>query len=211
MHKKGTFPESLKKAEVIPIFKSGSRVLTNNYHPISLLSPFAKIFESCIYNQLINFLNKNKTLYALQYGFREGSSTELAVSDIVDDLTSSIENRLINCSVFLDLAKAFNTVNHLILLEKLEMYGIRGVPLKLLRSYLAGRTQVTLVNNVKSTPKVVDSGVPQGSTLGPLLFLIYINDLPLSTKMRVRLFADDACLSLENSDRLILITIINKL
>ena len=143
-------------------------------------------------------------MYHLQYGFRQGGSTELAVSDIIDDLTNSMENKLINCSVFLDLAKAFNTVNHQILLKKLESYGVRGVALKLLRSYLTGRTQITLVNNNKSNSKGVDSGVPQGSTLGPLLFLIYINDLPLATNMKVRLFADDACLSFENTDPLAL-------
>ena len=196
----GIFPDQLKKAEVVPIFKSGQKSLASNYRPISLLSPFAKIFENCLYSQLISFLNKNSVLYPLQYGFRENSSTEFAVSQIVDDLTTCIENKSINCSVFLDLAKAFNTVNHQILLKKLQSCGVRGVALKLMESFLADRHQWTVVGSQKSDSKIIDVGVPQGSTLGPLMFLIYINDLHTATNMKVRLFADDACLSLSNKD-----------
>ena len=153
-----------------------------------------------MYNELINFLNKHNVLYHLQYGFREGSSTELAVTQLIDEITNTIERKSINCTVFLDLAKAFNTVNHKILLKKLECYGIRGNVLNLIRSYLSQRSQYTTANGSESETQTIDCGIPQGSTLGPLLFLIYVNDLPEVTKMKVRLFADDACLSLENKN-----------
>ena len=200
----GVFPKSLKIAEVVPIFKSGSKTLCNNYRPISLLSPFTKIVESYLYNEINDFLSKNKVLYNLQYGFREKSSTELAVSQITDDLSDSIEKGMINCCIFLDLAKAFNTVNHEILLHKLEYYGIRGITLELMKSFLSNRQQLTRINNHKSSAKLINSGVPQGSILGPLLFLRYINDIAYTSDMKVRLYADDACLSLEHRDPIIL-------
>ena len=192
---KGVFPDSFKLAEVVPIFKSGNKNNMNNYRPISLLSPFSKIFESYVYDQLIQYLDKNEVLYKLQYGFRKDSSTELAVTQIVDDIIDVIENNSIQCSVFLDLAKAFDTVNHDILTYKLEKYGVRGPPLLLINSFLRNRCQSTIVNSVRSSSKIIKSGVPQGSSLGPLLFLLYINDLPLCTNLKVTLFADDACLS----------------
>ena len=171
---------------------------------MSLLSSFAKIFENHIYRNLNSFFNKNNVLHKLQYGFRKNSSTELAVTQIVDEIVKTIEKKSILCSIFLDLAKAFNTVNHKILLKKLNAYGIRGNALKLLSSFLVNRKQCTTVNGQKSNFSIVDSGVPQGSTLGPLLFLIYINDLPLHTNLRVRLFADDACLSFESNNAVFL-------
>ena len=206
----GVFPETLKIAEVIPIFKSGNRSIINNYRPISLLSPFAKILENYIYNELLDFLNKHRILYNLQYGFRQDSSTELAVSQIVEDLAESMDNNKINCSVFLDLAKAFNTVNHEILLTKLNKCGVRGITLKLFESFLGNRKQFTTINNHSSSLESIDTGVPQGSTLGPLLFLIYINDLPTATTMKVRLFADDACLSMEHNDPSTLQLLVNR-
>ncbi len=205
----GIFPESLKMAEVVPIFKSGSRANVNNYRPISLLSPFAKIFEAHLYEQLLQYFNKNDFFYKFQYGFREKSSTELAVTQIVDDTINVIESRSIQCSVFLDLAKAFNTVNHTILLNKLEKYGIRGLPLMLIRSFLQDRLQCTNANCTKSNWKFVRDGVPQGSSLGPLFFLIYINDFPNCTNLRVTLYADDACLTYDHHDPLQLENVIN--
>lgn len=206
---KGVFPESLKLAEVIPIYKSGKKSNINNYRPISLLSPFSKIFETHICNQLTSYLNKNNILHSFQYGFREDSSTELAVTEIVDDITGALENKSINCSVFLDLAKAFNTVNHDILLYKLDTYGVRGVPLQLIQDFLKDRTQCTSVNSYKSNAKHINVGVPQGSSLGPLLFLLYINDLPTFTNLKVRLFADDACVSFEHKDPLFVEEVVN--
>ena len=145
----------------------------------------------------------------MQYGFRKNSSTELAVTQIVDDVIDVMENSSIQCSVFLDLAKAFNTVNHDVLIYKLEKYGIRGPPLFLLNSFLHNRYQSTIVNNTRSNLKVVNCGVPQGSSLGPLLFLLYINDLPLCTNLKVTLFADDACLSFSHHNPVVLEQIVN--
>ena len=196
----GFFPDSLKLAEVIPIHKSGPKNDVNNYRPISLLSPFSKLLETHIYNNLINFLNKNDVIYHNQFGFRNNSSTDLAVINTINDLISSLENRKTTCSIFLDLAKAFNTVNHNILAQKLEKYGVRGPPLTLIKNYLKDRQQITNVNNFKSNSLKINVGVPQGSCLGPLLFLIYINDIHLITNFKVRLFADDACLSLSHTN-----------
>ena len=206
----GTFPDLIKLAEIVPIFKSGSKTSYSNYRPISLLSPFAKIFESYIYFQLDDFLTKHNVIYNMQYGFRQQSSTELAVNHIVDDLSNCIDNKMVNCSVFLDLAKAFNTVDHCILIKKLEKCGVRGIALEIFKSFLAKRKQFTTVNGQKSTAKHIETGVPQGSTLGPLLFLVYINDLPFASTMKVRLFADDACLSVEHKNPETLELIVNK-
>ena len=190
----GVFPDMLKSAEVHPIYKKGSKILTSNHRPISILSPFSKIFERHILNQLTNFIQKHKILHPFQYGFRTNSSTEMAVTQILEEITDKIQNGQFVCSVFLDLAKAFDTVDHSILLGKLYEYGVRGLPAELIKSYLTGRTQRTIVNNITSDPSVVTCGVPQGSILGPLLFNLYINDIIEISNFSIKLFADDACL-----------------
>ena len=205
----GVFPTSLKIAEVIPIYKNGAKTNCDNYRPISLLSPFSKLIESHIYNNLIKFFNKNNVLYNNQFGFRDDRSTDLAVIDTVNGITKSLDKKLTNCSIFLDLAKAFNSVNHHILLQKLEKYGIRGLPLLLLQSYLKNRQQWTRVNGSRSDKLYINVGVPQGSCLGPLLFLIYINDMHLCTRLNLRLFADDACLGMSHVDPVALEIIMN--
>ena len=146
-----TFPDIVKTAEIIPIFKSGDKHTCSNYRPISLTLPFSKIFEKCLYKQLNEFFTINNILYKYQFGFRENYSTELAVSQICDDIINSLEHRSITCSIFLDLAKTFHTVNHSILLSKLNKCGIRGPSLELLQSYLTNRKQCTIINNVKSS------------------------------------------------------------
>ena len=196
----GVFPDSLKSAEVIPIHKSGSKHDINNYRPISILSPFSKLFESHLCKCLTDFFDKHDILYRKQFGFRNGRSTDLAVLETINELAINMDKKLVTCSIFLDLAKAFNTVNHEILLLKLEKYGVRGSPLCILKSYLKSRSQRTKVGCSISSEVILDTGVPQGSCLGPLLFLVYINDLHLHTAFKVCLFADDACLSLSNVD-----------
>ena len=134
-----------------------------------------------------------------QFGFTKGRSTAHAVRQLCDEFVDNLDNGKITCAVFLELSKAFDTVNHQILIKKLEHYGIRGLPLQLLISYLTDTFQYTIVNNVKSNLKQVKCGVPRGSTLGPLLFLIYINDLSYLSKFNTKLFADNTVLTLSNS------------
>lgn len=185
---------------MVPVFKKGCKSQTSNYRPISILSPFSKIFERHLHDQISNFLNFNNLLYKFQYGFRTNSSTNIALSQVCEDLAKRIDNGSIACSVFIDLAKAFDTVDHSILCDKLELYGVRGLPGKLIHDYLCNRTQITVVNGVRSAPEKITCGVPQGSILGPLLFLIYMNDLSGSTSSSVKLFADDACIIVDNKN-----------
>ena len=198
--KEAVFPNSLKSAEIRPIFKKGNKLLTSNYRPISILSPFSKIFEKHICTQLTNFMTKHNILHASQFGFRTNSSTEMAVSQIIEEITNKFQNGEYTCSIFLDLAKAFDTVDHEILMNKLCIYGVRGLPAKLLQNYLSHRTQQTIINNTKSNIQTINCGIPQGSILGPLLFNIYINDIIHVSNFSINLFADDACLLLSSKD-----------
>ena len=196
-----TSPNIFKTADIIPIFKSGGKHTCSNYRPISLILPFSKIFEICLYKQLNEFFTINSILCKYQFGFRENHSTELAVSQICDDIINSLEQKSITCSIFLDLAKAFDTVNHSILLSKLNKCGIRGPLLELFQSYSTNRKQCTINNNVKSSWLNSNCGVPQGSTLDLYFFnILYINDLPTVTNLQIQLFAVDAILSHTNTN-----------
>ena len=160
--------------------------------PISLLSNISKIFEKFMHSKLYDFLNKFNCLYDLQFGFRNKHSTIHTLIDITETIREAIEKNDVACGVFVDLQKAFDTVNHEILLSKLNYYGIRGVPQKWFQSYLSNRFQFVNINGTNSTIKPINIGVPQGSILGPLLFLIYINDLHRCIKYsKTYHFADD--------------------
>lgn len=193
----GTFPQELKCSRIIPIFKDGSRLLANNYRPISILPVLSKIFESIICDRFTDFLTLNKIIHPNQFGFQKKSSTLSAAATLIDDIQRNLDYTRNNkaCCVFIDLRKAFDTVPHTQLLEKLENNGIRGNANELIREYLSNRRQyVDIEDTVSET--ITNSNrfsLPQGSNLGPLLFLIYINGIfTLKLNGKLILFADDA-------------------
>jgi len=188
----GTFPEALKIAKVIPIYKKGERDNLTNYRPISILPYFSKLFEKIMYARLYDFTIKTNLLFPSQHGFQSGHSPYMSLLSMQDEISNAIERNEYSLGIFFDLAKAFDTVNHNILLSKLNNYGIRGLQLSWFSSYLDRRQQCVESNGKRSTLKIVQHGVPQGSNLGPLLFLLYINDLPsVSSQLFFILFADD--------------------
>ena len=197
----GEYPTPLKIAKVIPIFKKCKHELSCNYRPISLLSVFNKLFERLICKQLVNFLEKHHILYDFQYGYRKIYSTTLALIELTDSVRRLVDSGNIVFSLFIDFTKAFDTVDHDILLNKLNFYGIRGHAHKFFTSYLSGRSQFLLANGVESTVQSITCGVPQGSVLGPILFLVYINDLHRCVdNCEIRMFADDTSLTVHHKN-----------
>ena len=190
---KGIFPDQLKIAKVTPLFKKGNNMFMDKYHPISLLPCFSKILERIIYNRLRFFFSENKILYKKQFGFQKQHSTDHAIVHLVNEILKYFENNCYILGVFIDLTKAFDTVDHNILLKKLFHYEVRGNTLKLLESYLQNRKQyIAYKNSSKTEFKNVICGVRQGSVFGPLLFLIFINYLCHSTPLLEAIwFADD--------------------
>jgi len=187
----GVFPNEMKIAEIKPLFKNGNKLLVNNYRPISLLPSFSKIFEKCMASRLVDFISKHNILYKYQFGFRAKHSTNMALNLLIDKITKSFDENKVLIGVALDFRKAFDTIDFTILLAKLQKYGIRGNVYNWFFSYLHGRKQFVGLDGVKSPPLSIQCGVPQGSILGPLLFLLYINDLPYSSNLLPIIFADD--------------------
>ena len=191
----GIYPDQLKIAKVIPVFKKGDKLLVSNYRPISLLSNINKIYEKLVYKRLYSFLNIHNCIYELQFGFRAGHSTNHALFSLTEKIRVALDTGNFACGIFVDFQKAFDTVDHEILLQKLDYYGVRGTANNWFRSYLTNRQQFVSINGFDSTYKPMKYGVPQGSVLGPLLFLIYINDLHKAIKFSVtHHFADDTSL-----------------
>ena len=145
-----------------------------------------------MYGTMRDFIEKRSLLYSSQYGFRQAHSTQHAILDMVETIQTNMDKKLFSCGVFIDLKKAFDTVNHTILLDKLNYYGFRGIVNQWFSSYLSNRTQSTEIGSHISSKLNINCGVPQGSVLGPLLFLLYINDIQYcSSKLQFFLFADD--------------------
>ena len=194
----GIFPDDMKIARVLPLFKAGDRAIFTNYRPVSSLPGFSKFLKKVMYNRLMAYLEKCMILRDNQYGFRKNHSTSLALVDLFDKISSAIDRKETSVGIFLDLSKAFDTVNHNILFDKLEHYGI---PLQWIKSYLTNRLQFVHFNDHCPTPKSITCGVPPESILGPLFLLFYINDIcNVSQLAETILFADDTNIFFSHKD-----------
>ena len=202
----GSFPGIMKQADVIPLHKSKDKAQTNNYRPISFLPTISKRLEKIIYKRTYCFLENTNQIFKSQYGCRSKHSCELAVSELLSEIIKNNEKKMVTIAVYLDLSKAFDILDHSILLNKLEQYGIRGTPQRWCQSYLMNRTLRAKCNTVDgqiySDAYKVEYGTPQGSCLGPLLFLLFTNDMYLHLKYcKCILFADDTTLYFSASNK----------
>ena len=200
----GVFPSDWKNAKVVPVFKAGCKSNVENYRPISVLSIVSKIIERAVHDQMYSYLSLNHFLNPSQSGFRSQYSTSTTVIDVEDFILKNMDEGKVTGAIFLDLKKAFDTVNHSLLLNKLKKFGIRDIEINWFKSYLNNRMQSVKVGSTLSDLKPINIGIPQGSILGPLLFIIFVNDLPDSVICKTVMYADDTSLLISSSDPLCL-------
>ena len=196
----GSFPDACKIAKVKPLFKKGSKTDPSNYRPISLLPLLSKVFERVVLDQTEEFLSLNKILYDYQSGFRKNHSTDTCLSFLNDKILKGFDDGLVTGMILIDLQKAFDTINHDILLKKLSIIGFSDHTVKWFQSYLSNHKFTVNLENSFSEVSSISYGVPQGSILGPLLFLIYVNDMPMAVKCDLFLYADDTCLVFQSKN-----------
>ena len=210
--KTGVFPDLLKIATVTPVFKTGDLKEIINYRPISVLPCFSKILERIMHNRLYSYLVNEKILYSKNFGFQKGHSTEHAIAQLADQIHESFENDNYTLGLFIHLFKAFDTIDYAMLLKKLENYGIKDTNNAWFRSYSTNRKQyIQITNDSKSDLRNTTCGVPLGSILGPLVFLVYVNYLPSSSKiLNPIIFADDTNLFYEHKNIIKLFAKVNE-
>ena len=196
----GSFPDPCKIAKVKPLFKKGSKTDPSNYRPISLLPLLSKVFERVVLNQTEEFLRLNKVLYDYQSGFRKNHSTDTCLSFLNDNILKGFDDCLVTGMILIDLQKAFATINHDILLKKSSIIGFSDHTVKWFQSHRSNGKFTVYLENSFSEVSNISCGVPQGSMLGPLLFLIYVNDMPVAVKCNLFLYADDACLVFQSKN-----------
>ncbi len=198
----GLFTDKLKIAKVIPIFKAQDSSLQKNYRPVSLLPTFSKVYEKVMFNKIMAYINGNNIFYKHQYGFRPKCSTIHPILHLLNKCASSNNSNPKEAvlSIFCDLSKAFDVINHKILIRKLEHYGVRGIAKNWIQSYLDNRFQFVEIYGIKSKLCQIECGVPQGSILGPLLYLIYVNNIGNCSTSTILSFADDTTLFVSDSN-----------
>lgn len=198
----GVVPDDLKSARVVPLYKKNDKTDVGNYRPVSILSIVSKVFERVIYDQLEEYLVQNSLLYEYQSGFRQGFSTDTCLIHLTDYIRFQMDKGHYVGMVLIDLQKAFDTVNHSILLNKLKAMGLNEMSINWFTSYLSDRSQLVEISGKYSSSTTISCGVPQGSILGPLLFLIYVNDMSAVVENKLLLYADDSAILVSGKSKM---------